>query len=201
MKTLLIIDVQNDFLPGGSLEVPLSDRVVPVINSIQGHFDLVLASQDWHPKDHISFASGHPGKKVFDTIDLNGNEQTLWPDHCVQGTPGAMFHPDLETDRIAAIFRKGMNPAVDSYSGFYDNMHQISTGLSGYLRDKGADDLYFCGIAGDICVYHSINDAIDEGFRATLIEDASAPLNRETFEAQKKELKEKGVRIISSREI
>ncbi len=201
MKTLLIIDIQNDFIPGGSLEVPFSDRVIPLINSIQGHFDLVLATQDWHPQDHISFASGHPGKKVFDTIDLNGNEQTLWPDHCVQGTPGAMFHPDLETDRIAAIFRKGMNPAVDSYSGFYDNMHQISTGLSGYLRDKGATDLYFCGIAGDICVYHSINDAIDEGFRATLIEDASAALNRETFEAQKKELKGKGVCIISSREI
>lgn len=201
MKTLLIIDVQNDFIPGGSLEVPLADRVVPLINSIQHRFDLVLATQDWHPEDHISFASGHSGKKAFDTIDLEGNEQTLWPDHCVQGSSGAMFHPDLETDRIAAIFRKGMNPAVDSYSGFYDNMHLISTGLSGYLREKGATDLYFCGIAGDICVYHSINDAIEEGFRATLIEDASAPLNREVFEVQKKELQKKGVRIINSNEI
>ena len=201
MKTLLIIDVQNDFIPGGSLEVPSSDRVIPLINSIQEHFDLVVATQDWHPKNHISFASGQPGKTAFDTIDQDGNEQTLWPDHCVRGSRGAMFHPELETDKIAAIFRKGMNPAVDSYSGFYDNMHQISTGLSGYLRDKGASDLYFCGIAGDICVYHSINDAIGEGFRATLIEDASAPLDKETFEVQKKELKEKGVRIINSREI
>ena len=201
MKPLLIVDVQNDFIPGGSLEVPSSDRVIPLINSIQEHFDLVVATQDWHPKNHISFASGHPGKKAFDKIDQDGNEQTLWPDHCVRGSRGAMFHPELETDKIAAIFRKGMNPAVDSYSGFYDNMHQISTGLSGYLRDKGASDLYFCGIAGDICVYHSINDAIGEGFRATLIEDASAPLDKETFEVQKKELKEKGVRIINSREI
>jgi nicotinamidase/pyrazinamidase len=201
MKSLVIVDVQNDFTPGGSLAVPDGDLIVPVINRLQEHFDLVAATQDWHPKNHVSFASNHPNEMPFNKIDIHGEDQTLWPDHCIQGTKGAMFHPDLETDRISAIFRKGMNPYVDSYSGFYDNRHQISTGLSGYLKEKRITELYFCGLAGDICVYYTIIDAIREGFSSTLIEDASRPLSHETFAFLKKELSEMGVRILNSDEI
>ena len=201
MKALVILDVQNDFIPGGSLEVPDGDLVVPVINRLQEYFELVVATQDWHPQKHISFASNHPGERPFNKLDLNGIDQVLWPDHCVQGTEGAMFHPDLETNRFSAIFCKGMNPYVDSYSGFYDNRHQVSTGLAGYLKDRGVTDLYFCGLAGDICVYHTIIDAIKEGFSSTLLEDASRPLHNETFVFIKKELTDKGVNIIKSGQI
>ncbi|NLJ44513.1 MAG: bifunctional nicotinamidase/pyrazinamidase [Bacteroidales bacterium] len=198
MNALVIIDVQNDFMPYGSLGVPDGQSIVPVINKIQPYYDLVVATQDWHPQDHISFASKHPGKKPFDNIELAGSNQVLWPDHCVQGTEGAMFHPDLETRKLAAIFRKGMDPQVDSYSGFYDNRHLISTGLAGYLRDKGISDVHFCGLASDICVYFTIRDAVMEGFSATLVEDASRPLNAETFEILKKEMKGMGVKIYTS---
>ena len=198
MNALVIIDVQNDFMPYGSLGVPDGQSIVPVINKIQPYYDLVVATQDWHPQDHISFASKHPGKKPFDNIELAGSNQVLWPDHCVQGTEGAMFHPDLETRKLAAIFRKGMDPQVDSYSGFYDNRHLISTGLAGYLRDKGISDVHFCGLASDICVYFTIRDAVMEGFSATLVEDASRPLYAETFEILKKEMKGMGVKIYTS---
>jgi nicotinamidase/pyrazinamidase len=201
MKSLVIVDVQNDFMPGSPLEVPNGDLIVPVINRLQGYFDLIVATQDWHPQNHVSFASNHPDRIPFDKIDLHGFSQILWPDHCVQGTHGAMFHPSLETDKIAAIFRKGMNPGVDSYSGFYDNRHQISTGLSGYLKEKGITELFFCGLAADICVYYTIMDALKEGFSATLIEDASRPLNNESFAGLKKELNETGVSIINSGQI
>ena len=201
MKTLVIVDVQNDFVPGGALEVPFGDEVVGVINTIQEHFDLVVATQDWHPANHVSFASNHRGRQPFDIIDLFGEEQVLWPDHCVQGTPGAMFHPGLDTLRVSAIFRKGMNPEVDSYSGFYDNRRIISTGLSGYLKEKGSGDLYFCGLAADICVLYTMLDALREGFSATLIEDASRPLDINSFGILKKQIIEKGVRIINSRDL
>ena len=199
MKTLVVVDVQNDFVPGGALEVPSGDKVVEVINSVQDKFDLVVATQDWHPANHVSFASNHPGKKPFERIDLYGEEQVLWPDHCVQGTPGAMFHPGLATDRFSAIFRKGMNPEVDSYSGFYDNRRMVSTGLSGYLKEKGAHDIYFCGLAADICVLYTMLDALHEGFSATLIEDASRPLDIKSFSKLKKQMADKGIKIIKSR--
>jgi nicotinamidase/pyrazinamidase len=198
MKALLIVDVQNDFIPGGSLAVPGGDLILPPINKIQKDFNLVVATQDWHPGNHGSFASNHPGKKPFDRILLNGIEQILWPDHCIQGMKGADFHPDLETKRIAAVFRKGMDPAIDSYSGFYDNGHRISTGLAGYLKDKGVTELFFCGLAADICVYYSILDSLKEGFSATLIEDASCPLNVSDFKDIKNRLLNFGVNIISS---
>jgi nicotinamidase/pyrazinamidase len=198
MKTLIIIDVQNDFMQGGPLEVPQGNMIVPVINRVQGYFDLVLATQDWHPKNHKSFASSHYGKKPFDKIVLNGVPQTLWPDHCIQGSPGAELHKDIESNRIAAIFRKGMDPEVDSYSGFYDNNRQLSTGLSGYLKDKGISEVHFCGLAADICVYYSILDSILEGFYATLIEDASSPLFPDKFDDIKCELAKLGVHIITS---
>jgi Amidases related to nicotinamidase len=201
MKTLIIIDVQNDFMPGGPLEVPRGNMIVPVINKVQSYFDLVVATQDWHPKNHKSFASSHFGKKPFDRIVLNGVNQTLWPDHCIQGSPGAELYQDIESNRIAAIFRKGMDPEVDSYSGFYDNNRQLSTGLSGYLKDKGISEVHFCGLAADICVYYSILDSILEGFYATLIEDASSPLFPDKFDDIKCELAKLGVHIITSSDL
>lgn len=201
MNTLIIVDVQNDFMPGGALEVKNADKIIPVINNISNQFDLVVATQDWHPKNHTSFASNHPDKKPFEKMVIQGKEETLWPDHCVQGSQGAEFYPDLNTNIIAAIFRKGMNPEVDSYSGFYDNHHQISTGLSGYLREKGASTLYFCGLATDICVYFTIKDALSEGFSAVLIEDAAQPLDNETYKQLKKELIQSGVSVIQSSSI
>ncbi len=198
MKTMIIVDVQNDFTAGGVLEVPGGDGIIEPINRIQGKFELVIATQDWHPPDHASFASNHDGKRPFDVIDLHGMKQTLWPDHCVQGSDGADFHPGLKTDRIEAIFRKGMTREIDSYSGFYDNGHLKSTGLAGYLREKGAADLYFCGLAADICVYFTIMDAMAEGFSATLIEDATCPLDEEDNERKRRELREQGVDIIRS---
>lgn len=198
MKTLILVDVQNDFMPYGRLPVPQADKIIPVINGIQEHFDLIVATQDWHPQNHKSFASNHRNKKPFDLIDLHGIEQILWPDHCVQGSTGADFHPDLQTHKIAAVFRKGMDPEIDSYSGFYDNGHRISTGLSGYLKAKGATEVHFCGLATDICVFHTLRDSIGEGFSAVLIEDASQPLDVNDFALKKKELIRLGVRIMNS---
>lgn len=201
MKTLIILDVQNDFMPGGALAVPEGDVIVPVINQVMAHFDLIVATQDWHPQNHKSFASRHPGKKPFEKIQLHGLEQTLWPDHCVQGSEGAEFFPQLETRRIAAIFRKGMDPEIDSYSGFYENDHKKSTGLTAYLRAKGASKLYFCGLCADICVYYSIKDALQEGFVSYLIEDATHPLNEDVFKRIRVELKQLGVGLIQSSEL
>lgn len=201
MRTLILVDVQNDFMPNGRLAVPQADRIIPVINRIQEHFDLIVATQDWHPKNHKSFASNHRDKKPFDIIDLNGTEQILWPDHCVQGSSGAEFHPDLQTNKIAAVFRKGMNPEIDSYSGFFDNNRKISTGLSGYLKEKGVTDVHFCGLATDICVFHTVRDSIGEGFSAILIEDASQPLDATDFVVKRTELIQLGVRIISSNDM
>lgn len=196
MKTLILVDVQNDFMPDGSLPVPAGNEIVPFINRVIDGFDLVVATQDWHPPDHMSFASNNKEKKEFEKIRIKGEEQTLWPDHCIQGTEGAMFHPDLEMSRIEAIFRKGMDPETDSYSGFYDNGHRISTGLAGYLREKGAEDLYFCGLAGDICVYFTLRDAIDEGFNVKLLLEGTRPLDEKHFSNQLKKLKELGLKVV-----
>lgn len=196
MKTLIIVDAQNDFMPGGALEVKHGDDIIPIINKILPEFDLVVATQDWHPENHKSFASNHIGKKPFENITLNGFKQTLWPNHCVQDTNGARFHPKLNMKPVEAIFRKGMDSEIDSYSGFYDNGHQKSTGLDGYLRVKGADELYFCGLAADICVYYSILDALKENFKVNLLEKATKPLNPEDFLTQIDELKSRGVKII-----
>ncbi len=201
MNALIIIDIQNDFMPGGALAVPQADGIVPVINQVMNHFDLIVATQDWHPQNHKSFASNHSDKKAFERIQLNGLEQTLWPDHCVQGSRGAEFFPQLETKGIAAIFRKGMNPEIDSYSGFYENDHKNSTGLAAYLRAKGASDLYFCGLCADVCVYYSVKDALREGFKTYLIEDAIQPLNMEAFKQIRRELGQMGVGLITSAEL
>jgi nicotinamidase/pyrazinamidase len=201
MKALIIIDVQNDFMPGGSLEVPAGEHILGPINRIQKMFDLVVATQDWHPQTHKSFASNHKSKRTFERITLNGSEQILWPDHCVQGSKGAEFHPGLDKNKIAAIFRKGMDPYIDSYSGFFDNDHKISSGLAGYLKEKRVTEVYFCGLASDICVYYSIKDSLQEGFTAFLIEDASAPLDYDSFIKIKSELIKTGVHIVDSSEI
>lgn len=201
MKTLIIVDPQYDFMPGGALEVKNGNEIVPVINSISDKFDLVVATQDWHPAGHSSFASSHEGKKPFDKIEWKGMEQILWPDHCVQGSKGAAFHADLETNKVEAIFRKGMNPEIDSYSGFFDNGHEKSTGLSGYLKEKKVSELYFCGLAADICVYFTLKDALQEGFQVNLMEDATRPLDVDGFSEQKNELKSKGVQILSSKDL
>ena len=198
MKTLIIVDPQNDFMPGGSLEVPNGDEIIPIINKLQEKFDLVIASQDWHPEGHASFASSHKGKNEFETIELNGIEQVMWPEHCVQNTEGAEFHKDLKTAKIEAIFRKGTSLEIDSYSALYDNKHLKSTGLSGYLKEKNAEDLYFCGLAAEICVHFTAKDSIKEGFKATIIEDATRALKVEHFEKAKAELKELGGKVITS---
>lgn len=201
MKTLIIIDVQNDFVPGGALEVPEGDKIVPVINKLQDKFDLVIATQDWHPANHVSFASNHEGSKPFDKMEWHGAEQILWPDHCLQNSGGADFHPDLKMEKVEAIFRKGMDREIDSYSGFYDNGHEKNTGLAGYLRERGASELWFCGLAADFCVLFSINDALKEGFSAVLIEDATRPIDLNNFDKIKEDLKEKGCKITKSSEI
>lgn len=201
MKTLIIGDVQNDFMPGGSLAVPEGDAIIEVINRISKKFDLVVAIQDWHPPNHKSFASNHKGKQPFEIIDLNGIPQTLWPDHCVQGTSGADFHPGLDTRRVEAIFRKGVDPETDSYSAFFDNHRRRSTGLAGYLREKGVTEVYGCGLAGDICVYYTLNDALRSRFSAVMIEDAARPLDEKNYEAAKSDLVHNGGRIVVSTDL
>jgi nicotinamidase/pyrazinamidase len=198
MKALVIVDAQNDFMPTGSLPVPKGDEIIPVINGIMGRFDLVVASQDWHPADHKGFASQHKGRKVFETIDLGGLRQILWPDHCVQGTPGAEFHKALDMRPVEAIFRKGTHAEIDSYSAFYDNGHRRCTGMTGYLRDRGATELYFCGLAADICVYYTLMDGLKDGFKCFFVEDATRALDDKAFGAAKAEMTAKGATVVKS---
>ncbi|MCX7654931.1 MAG: bifunctional nicotinamidase/pyrazinamidase [Treponemataceae bacterium] len=198
MKALIVVDVQNDFVPGGALPVPAGNEVVPLINRLIPLFPLVVATQDWHPVGHISFASSHPAKHPFETIELAGSQQVLWPDHCVQGSAGADFVPGLETSRFAAIIRKGMDPRVDSYSGFYDNHRQRSTGLAGYLREHGVTEVYLCGLASEYCVFYTAQDAQEAGFSTFYIEDATRPIQKKAFEEAKKALQAGGIRLIQS---
>ena len=201
MKALIIIDMQNDFLSGGSLAVPDGEEIVAIVNSMQQYFDLVVATQDWHPSTHKSFASNNPGKKTYDEIELNGLPQILWPDHCVQGTNGAMFTPLVNMNRVEAIFRKGTDMDIDSYSCFYDNGHRKSTGLGDYLRGKLITRVYFAGLAGDFCVYFSALDALAEGFDTYLMEDAVRSIDPEKFKQAKAEIASRGGRIINSNDV
>jgi nicotinamidase/pyrazinamidase len=169
---LLVIDVQNDFCPGGALAVAQGDQIVPLVNRLARHFRHVVLTQDWHPRGHVSFASSHPGRKPYETITLPYGEQVLWPDHCVPGTPGAEFHPALDTRPASLIVRKGHDPAIDSYSALYENDHRTSTGLAGYLRERGLRRLFLAGLATDFCVQYSALDARREGFDVHVIEDA-----------------------------
>lgn len=177
MDTLIVVDVQNDFLPGGALAVPEGDAVVEPINRMMERFHLVVATQDWHPADHGSFASQHEGRSPGDVIDLDGIDQILWPDHCVQGSPGASFASRLNVAGINRMIRKGGNPRIDSYSGFFENDHETATDLEAYLRDRGAGRIFVAGLATDYCVRFTALDALALGFETVLVVDACRAVN------------------------
>jgi len=165
---LILVDIQNDFLPGGALAVPEGDAIIPLANRLMEDFEIIIATQDWHPQDHGSFAANHPGKNVFEQINLNGLPQTLWPVHCVQGTDGAEFSNSLDVERITKVFRKGTDSLIDSYSGFHDNGHRKATGLGDWLRAQDIQEVTVCGLATDYCVKFTALDALAEGFGVTL---------------------------------
>jgi nicotinamidase/pyrazinamidase len=200
MNILILVDIQNDFLPGGALAVPRGDEVVAVANRVQSRFDAVVATQDWHPPDHGSFAANHPGRRVGEVIELGGLSQVLWPVHCVQNTGGALFAPGLETARIERVFPKGSDPKVDSYSGFFDNGHRNATGLGDYLRQRGATRVAVMGLATDYCVKFTALDARGLGFETTLIVDGCRGVELRPGDVDRAvaEMKEAGVRCATS---
>jgi nicotinamidase/pyrazinamidase len=169
---LIVVDIQNDFCPGGSLSVPHGDEVVPLINRLAEHFEHVVLTQDWHAPDHLSFASAHPGKQPYDTVMLPYGAQILWPDHCVRATRGAEFHKDLQIPQAGLVLRKGLDRNIDSYSTFYENDRTTPTGLVGYLRERGLGRIFLAGLALDFCVRYSSEDAYREGFEVVVVEDA-----------------------------
>lgn len=169
---LIVIDLQNDFCPGGALAVSGGDAIVPLVNRLQAHCGAVVLTQDWHPADHASFAASHPGAQPFQSVEAPYGPQTLWPTHCVQGTTGADFHPGLDTTRAQLILRKGFRREIDSYSAFFENDRETATGLAGWLRARGFERVFFCGLATDYCVAWSALDAARLGFEAVVIEDA-----------------------------
>jgi nicotinamidase/pyrazinamidase len=169
---LVVVDVQNDFCPGGALAVPRGDEVVPLIGRLAEQFRNVVLTQDWHPRDHLSFASVHPGKRAYETIAVAYGPQVLWPDHCVQATPGAEFHKSLNIPHAGLVLRKGIHRAIDSYSAFYENDRKTPTGLIGYLRERGLTRIFLAGLALDFCVRYSAEDAHREGFSVFVVEDA-----------------------------
>jgi nicotinamidase/pyrazinamidase len=170
---LIVTDPQVDFCPGGALAVPEGDAIMPVVNRLARRFAHVVITQDWHPPGHMSFASAHPGNRPFDTIEVEYGPQTLWPDHCVQNTPGAAFHPMLDIPHAELVIRKGYHPAIDSYSAFRENDRRTPTGLAGYLRERGFKHVTLCGLATDFCVFFSAIDAREAGFDTALVLDAS----------------------------
>jgi nicotinamidase/pyrazinamidase len=176
---LVVVDLQNDFCPGGALAVPRGDEVVPIVNTLAARFPNVVLTQDWHPRGHSSFASSHPGKKPFETIEASYGTQVLWPDHCVQATAGAAFHNALDVPHAGLIIRKGMHLAIDSYSAFYENDRTTPTGLSGYLRERGLTRVFLAGLAFDFCVRYSAEDARRGGFAVFVIEDACRGIDLE----------------------
>lgn len=200
MEALLLVDLQNDFLPGGALGVLEGDQVIPVANRVQEYFDIVIATADWHPPGHGSFASSHPGCKAGDVIELSGMPQVLWPDHCVQHTEGAEFSPHLNTGKIAKVIYKGMDPEIDSYSGFFDNGRQKATGLETYLRDQKVDTVYVMGLATDYCVKYTALDAVSLGYRTWLIEDGCRGVGVAEGDVERAlaEMKAAGVRVVKS---
>ena len=204
-SALILVDLQNDFCPGGALGVPEGDQVIPIANALarSARFDLVVATQDWHPRSHGSFADNHPGRKIGETIDLHGLPQILWPVHCVQHTHGAAFHPALDLTRIGKVFQKGTDPSIDSYSGFFDNGHRKATGLGEYLKSAAVTEVYVCGLATDYCVKFTALDARQLGFNTHLIEDASRGVNLNRHDANDaiKEMRRAGVHVLQSRSL
>jgi len=200
MNALLLVDLQNDFTPSGSLPVPEGDRIIPLINKLQQRFDLVVATQDWHPADHQSFSVQH-NKNPGETILLNGNEQILWPVHCVQNSPGAEFIEGLDTTGIDQIIKKGTDKTIDSYSGFFDNDHKSKTGLDAYLKSKGVKEVYLTGLATDYCVMFTAKDALMLGYETHIIKDATRGVNLHEGDVEKAlaEMEEQGIKVIESR--
>jgi nicotinamidase/pyrazinamidase len=199
---LLVVDVQNDFCPGGALAVKGGDEIVPLINQLGQRFQHVILTQDWHPADHISFASRHPGKQPFETIELAYGAQTLWPDHCVQGTPGAEFHPGLDIPHAELILRKGFRREIDSYSAFLEDDHTTPTGLACYLRERGLNRLFLCGLAYDFCVRYSAIDGTASGFECIVVKDAARAVNLPGSIAEADtEFAQNGIRICKSTDL
>ena len=194
---LIIVDMQYDFLPGGSLAVENGDEIVPIINNLQNNYDIVVATQDWHPEEHYSFASSHPEKVPFEMIQMDGQDQVLWPDHCVQGTRGAELIGELDWRKVSAIFRKGMDQEVDSYSGFFDNHRKHKTGMAGYLRDLNVTDIYVAGLAADYCVYFTARDGQELGFRTHFIKNATREISRSGYTEALTDLLGRGVEIVN----
>ena len=195
-EALIVIDVQNDFCPGGALAVPGGDEIIPEINAMMDDFPAVILTQDWHPAGHSSFASSHPGKAPFETVEMPYGPQVLWPDHCVQGSPGAAFHPDLRTDRADLVIRKGFRPEIDSYSAFFENDRTTPTGLEGYLRSRGIEALTLVGLATDFCVNYSALDGARLGFRVALRESACRAIDLEgSLAAARAAMQEAGVAL------
>jgi nicotinamidase/pyrazinamidase len=203
MKTLLLIDLQNDFCYGGALEVKDGDAVIPLANALMLHFPLVVATQDWHPANHGSFAANHLWRKPGQVIDLDGLPQILWTIHCVQNTFGARFHPKLDMTRIEHITQKGTDVVIDSYSGFFDNGHRKATDLHAYLQQRGATELFVMGLATDYCVKFTVLDALALGYDVSLIEDASRGVNLQPDDVKNAvaEMREKGAKIVQSADI
>ena len=205
MKALLLIDIQNGFCPGGNLPVADGDKIVPIANALieNGGYDLIVASQDWHPANHGSFASQHLGKQPFEMGELSGKPQVMWPDHCVQETPDADFHPDLNTQAFDYVQQKGENPAVDSYSAFRDNDQSATTGLADYLNRQGVTVLDICGLATDYCVSFSALDARDmlPDVKVRFIEDASRGIDPEGIKAAIAAMRAKGIAVVNSSDI
>eukprot|EP00752_Nemacystus_decipiens_P000107 g107.t1 len=196
---LVVIDVQNDFCPGGALEVADGDRVVPVANRLMARFPLVVLTQDWHPRGHSSFAANHAGAEPFSTTDMPYGTQVLWPVHCVQGSDGAAFHRDLETDRAHMVVRKGFRPSIDSYSAFFENDRKTATGLDGYLKDLGVGRLVMLGLATDFCVYFSAIDAVALGYEVVLAEDGCRGIDLDgSLAAALADMRDKGVAFAQS---
>ncbi|ANH98191.1 bifunctional pyrazinamidase/nicotinamidase [Pseudomonas koreensis] len=199
---LLVIDVQNDFTPGGQLAVPEGDLIVPLINRLGGLFKQVVIAQDWHPAGHASFASSHPGRKPYDVIQLPYGEQTLWPQHCVQGTAGAEFHPELDLPHAQLIIRKGCNPDIDSYSAFLEADRRTTTGLAGYLKERGVDTVYMVGLALDFCVMFSALDARAAGFNTFVVLDACRAIDMNgSLAAARERMQTAGVGLIQSNQL
>ncbi len=200
MKALILIDLQNDFAPGGALAVGEGDRVVPVANRLIPHFELVVATKDWHPADHLSFASQHPGRHVGDAVDLDGLPQILWPDHCIEGTVGAQFVDSLDTARIDRVFEKGTNRAIDSYSGFFDNGHRQATGLDDFLRWQKVTEVFLMGLATYYCVKFTARDAVELGFSTHMILDGcrGIDLNPGDIDQAIEQLQRAGVHMTDS---
>ncbi len=200
MDALLVIDVQNDFMPFGSLPVADGDAVVPVANRLMKRFDLVVATQDWHPPSHGSFASNHPGHDAGDVIDLSGVAQVLWPDHCVQNTPGASFHSALDVTRIEHVVHKGVDPKIDSYSAFFDNAHRRDTGLREFLRSKDVDRVVIVGLATDYCVLSTALDARGAAFEVVVVRDGVRAVNLEPSDDERalEEMRKAGCTVLDS---